>query len=271
MRQAGHEPGEAGSDPPDFEAFLQRLADIAAAATLPHFRTALDVVDKAGDRFDPVTVADRETERLIRAEIEKVFPDHGIIGEELGDLRTDADNVWVIDPIDGTRSFIAGVPLWGVLVGLLHRGKPRFGLMAQPFTGERFFGDGAVSHYSGPGGDRRLATRSCGSIEGAVLFTTAPDLFSPAEGEAYRRVEARARLARYGTDCYAYCMLASGLVDIVIEAGLKPFDIQPLVPIIKGAGGRVTDWQGNSVPATGQVLVTGDAGLHDKVLEILNE
>ncbi len=252
--------------PPEYEAFLRELAAIASAATLPHFRRIIDVESKNEHNFDPVTVADRDAETAIRAAIAAAYPDHGILGEEFGSIALDSDFVWVIDPIDGTRSFIAGVPVWGVLLGLLDKGKPSIGMMAQPFTGERFFGNGTTATYDGPGGPRRLATRPCASIEEAVIFTTSPDAFSDTERLAYRRVETEARLARYGVDCYAYCMLAAGFVDAVIEAQLQPYDILPLVPIIEGAGGRVTDWQGNPPPQSGQIVATGDARLHDLIL-----
>ncbi len=249
---------------------MHHLADIAADAILPYFRKPIAYESKSGKRFDPVTAADRDAERAIRAAIASAFPDHGIIGEEFGDSGAGADSLWVVDPIDGTRSFIAGVPLWGVLIGLVQDKIPRLGLMAQPFTRERFFGDGTAARYRGPDGDRDLATRSCGAIADAVLFTTSPRHFTGDALAAYQRVEARARLARYGTDCYAYCMIAAGLVDAVIEVDLKPYDILPLIPIIEGAGGRVTDWQGNPPPATGQVVATGDPRLHDEILLVLS-
>ncbi len=255
---------------PDYEAFLNTLADLASDAILPHFRAAPEVENKEGDRFDPVTIADRAAEEAIRALIASEFPDDGVIGEEFANTKVDADNVWVIDPIDGTRSFIAGVPVWGVLIGLLQGGKPALGMMAQPFTGERFFGDGRRASYSGPGGPRTLRTRPCRTIEEATLFTTGPEFFSEAELPKYLDVQRRAKLARYGTDCYAYCMLAGGTVDAVVEASLQPFDILPLVPIIEGAGGKVTDWQGNPPPDSGQILATGDARLHDEILGLLN-
>lgn len=254
---------------PDYEAFLLSLGDIAAAATLPHFRRSIEIDNKSSERFDPVTAADREAERALRDAIAAAYPAHGIVGEEFGSENADAEFVWIIDPIDGTRSFIAGVPLWGVLIGLLERGKPKLGLMAQPFTGERYFGDGVSARYEGRDGSRALKTRACAAIDEAVLFTTAPDLFSDAERAAYRKVERDARLARYGTDCYAYCMLAAGFVDAVIEAQLNPYDIMPLVPIIEGAGGKVTDWQGNPPPDTGQIVATGDARLHERILDRL--
>ena len=255
---------------PDYEAFLHRLADIAADLVLPHFRMSTDVANKDVSGFDPVTIADRSTETAIRAAIETAFPDHGILGEEFGGQNLDADFVWVIDPIDGTRSFIAGLPVWGVLVGLLQGGKPTLGMMSQPFTGERFFGGAGSASYQGPGGPRRLKTRSCATIDQAVLFTTSPLDFNEVDLAAYRRVERQARLARYGTDCYAYCMLADGNVDAVVESGLQPYDILPLVPIIEGAGGQVTDWQGNPPPDSGQIIATGDARLHAHLLASLS-
>jgi histidinol phosphatase-like enzyme (inositol monophosphatase family) len=270
MRQTGQQQREINVSAPDYEAFLRRLAEIAASTILPHFRQLTDVESKDDHRFDPVTAADREAEQAMRAAIAAAYPDHGILGEEFGGTATDADFVWVIDPIDGTRSFISGIPIWGVLIGLMKRGRPSLGLMSQPFTGELFFGDGATAQYEGPDGPRKLSTRRCAAVEEAVLFTTSPEDFSDAERDAYQRVERQARLARYGTDCYAYCMLAAGFVDVVIEAQLQPHDIMPLIPIIEGAGGRVTDWQGNPPPATGQVLATGDARLHDQILALLS-
>jgi myo-inositol-1(or 4)-monophosphatase len=236
---------------------------------MPHFRTGMRIDSKDRNRFDPVTAADRDAERAIRDAIEAKFPDHGIVGEELGSVRRDAEMVWVIDPIDGTRSFVAGVPVWGVLIGLLNKGKPALGLMAQPFTGERFTGDGKAAWYRGPDGSRALKTRPCPRIDEAFLFTTSPHLFGEADKAAYGRVEGRVRLARYGTDCYAYCMVAAGFVDAVVEADLEPHDVLPLIPIIEGAGGLVTDWEGNPPLGGGRVVATGDPRLHDRILGIL--
>lgn len=269
MRQSGPDPVDRDTPLPDFKAFISRLADVAAAAVLPHFRKNGSVDNKSSHAFDPVTEADRAAERAIRAEIEAAFPAHGILGEEFADRATDAETVWVIDPIDGTRSFISGVPVWGTLIGLLRGGRPSLGLMAQPFTGERYFGDGESAHYDGPGGARPIRVRQCAALSEAVVFTTSPHLFSGDDLAAYRRVEDAARLARYGTDCYAYCMLASGFVDAVIESELQPYDILPLIPIIEGAGGIVTDWQGNPPPASGQVVASGDARLHEQILKML--
>jgi histidinol-phosphatase len=250
-------------------AFAGRLATAASDSIMPHFRAPTEVENKTVDGFDPVTAADRDAEAAMRRLINRAYPDHGIIGEEYGAERESADFVWVLDPIDGTRAFITGVPVWGTLIGLLHEGRPMLGMMAQPFTGERYTGDGSRAWYRGPGGDRPLSTRRCGSLAEACLFTTSPYLFSDEEAEAYRRVERATRLARYGCDCYAYCMVGSGQADIVIEAGLKNYDVVALIPIVEGAGGRFTTWQGGSAAAGGRIAVAGDPGLHELVLERL--
>jgi len=253
-----------------FLPFLNQLADAAAEAIMPHFRTGMTVEDKGSELFDPVTVADREAEAAMRRLIGVTFPEHGIIGEEYGTEHEGRDFVWVLDPIDGTRSFIAGIPLWGTLIGLLHEGKPVLGMMAQPFTGERFAGDGGKAWHRGPGGERRLSVRRCAALGSATLLTTSPSLFSDSERAAYQEVEAAARLARYGTDCYAYCMVAAGQADLVVEAGLQIYDIAALIPIIEGAGGQVSNWSGGSDLDSGRVVASGDAGLHRSALEILS-
>jgi histidinol phosphatase-like enzyme (inositol monophosphatase family) len=253
----------------NWSAFFQELAELSGSAILPHFRTRMVVDNKEADAFDPVTAADRAAEEVIRRHIGAHYPDHGILGEEFGDDSGSADYVWVIDPIDGTRAFISGIPVWGTLVGLKKNGQPIYGMMSQPFIGERFVGDGQTAIYSGPAGEAVLRTRPCPSIAEATLFTTSPSIFSDADREAYARVESHVRLTRYGCDCYAYCMLAGGHVDIVIEAGLKTFDIMPLIPVIEGAGGIVTNWQGGSAIDGGQVVASGDPSLHEDVLRRL--
>lgn len=250
-------------------AFLDRLASAAADAIMPHFRAAAAVETKSHSRFDPVTIADRGAEEAMRRLINAIYPDHGIIGEEFGNERTDAEFVWVLDPIDGTRSFITGLPVWGTLIGLMRGGKPILGMMAQPFTGERFTGDGKRAWYSGPDGDKPIRTRQCAFLADASLFTTTPAMFAGADRGAYDRVETAVRLARYGCDCYAYCMVAAGHADLVVEAGLQAYDIVALIPIVEGAGGRLTDWQGNPAAGGGRVVASGDERLHDRVLEAL--
>ncbi len=254
---------------PALVAFLDRLADAAGAAILPHFRTPFTVENKAASGFDPVTVADRAAETAMRALIGAAYPGHGILGEEFGAERADADDVWVLDPIDGTRAFISGLPVWGTLIGLVSGGRASLGMMAQPFTGERYAGDGRSAWYRGPGGDRTLATRSCTTLEEAALSTTTPALFKGAEAQAYRRVEERVRLVRYGCDCYAYAMVAAGHIDLVVEAGLHPYDIVALIPIIEGAGGIVTSWDGGPATAGGNVVAAGDRRVHEAALEAL--
>ena len=270
----------------DFESFVDRLANASGEAILPFFRTAMEVEDKGnGDPglrgFDPVTEADRAAETIMRRMIRDTFPRHGIVGEEFGSHAPDAEYVWVLDPIDGTRSFVSGIPLWGTLIGLTHKGVPAYGMMHQPFTRERFRGDGRVAWWQGgapretaqrgkPGSsERRLRTRKCNSLAEATLMTTAPAMFSPAERIKYDRIEAATRLYRYGADCYAYCMLAAGHVDLVIESGLKPYDIVALIPIIEGAGGVVTSWDGGSPAQGGAIVACGDKALHGTVLQLL--
>jgi myo-inositol-1(or 4)-monophosphatase len=246
--------------------FLDRLADAASESILPHFRARMAVEDKGQGRFDPVTAADRGAEAAMRRLINAHYPDHGILGEEYGSERTEADFVWVLDPIDGTRAFITGLPVWGVLIGLKFQGRPVLGMMAQPFTGERFAGNGREAWFTRGGTRQRLATRPCGRLADASLFTTTPAIFSPDDRRAYDRVESAVRLARYGCDCYAYCMVAAGNADIVVEAGLQPYDIVALIPIIEGAGGRVVDWRGGSAAGGGQVAAIGDPALVPAVL-----
>ena len=249
--------------------FLDALADAAEAAIRPLFRTRLAVEDKGATGFDPVTIADRGAEAAMRRLIGEHYPEHGIVGEEYGAEREDAEFVWVLDPIDGTRSFIAGLPLWGVLIGLLCEGRPALGMMAQPFTGERFAGDGARAWFTRDGDREPLATRACADIATAVLLTTSPFMIATVDRPAYQRVESAVRLARYGTDCYGYCMVAAGHADLVVEAGLQPYDIVALIPIIEGAGGRVTSWEGGSAANGGRVVASGDGRLHDEVLRRL--
>jgi len=206
----------------------------------------------------------------MRTLIRQNFPDHGIIGEEFGTDGGDAEYVWVLDPIDGTKAFMAGLPVWGTLIGLLRLGAPVYGLMHQPFTAERFLGDGAGASYRGRQGERKLRVRSCAALSDALISTTSTHMFGAAELAAYQRVERETRIVRYGCDCYAYCMLAAGHIDLVIEAGLKPYDIVALIPIIEGAGGIVTTWTGESAAKGGSIIAAGDRRIHEAALELLN-
>lgn len=257
--------------PIDFSHFVNELATLSGQAILPFFRSSIAAEDKSrGGDFDPVTEADRAGEAAMRQLIARTFPTHGIVGEEFGSEREDAEYVWALDPIDGTRAFIAGLPIWGTLIGLSRRGRPCFGMMHQPFTGERFFGNCGSATYRGPGGERRLMTRRCASLKDAVMATTSPKLFSGDELRAYDRVESVTRLARYGCDCYAYCMLAAGHIDLVIESGLKSYDIVALIPIIEGAGGIVTAWDGGSAARGGSIVAAGDRRLHAAAVKLLS-
>jgi myo-inositol-1(or 4)-monophosphatase len=254
----------------DFTAFVDRLAAAAGDALLPFFRTSLSVENKSrGANFDPVTAADRAAEQAMRAMIRANFPGHGIIGEEFGSERTDAEYVWVLDPIDGTKSFISGMPAWGTLIALMREGEPVYGMMHQPFTREHFSGDGGAAHYRGPAGARALHARHCASLGEAILMTTSPLLMQKPEREAFGRVENVVRLSRYGGDCYAYCMVAAGHVDLVIEAGLKPYDVIPLIPIITGAGGVITTWDGAPAKNGGRIVAAGDKRVHEAAMAML--
>jgi myo-inositol-1(or 4)-monophosphatase len=254
----------------DFSAFVDELATISGETIRPFFRSALGIENKnRSGGFDPVTAADRAAEAAMRALIKRTFPEHGIIGEEFGIERRDAEYVWVLDPIDGTKSFICGMPAWGTLIALTRRGEPIYGMMHQPFTREHFSGDGRGARYRGPAGDRALAVRPCASVEDAVLCTTSPLLMTPADRERFQQVERVARLSRYGGDCYAYCVLAAGHIDLVIETELKPHDVLPLIPIIEGAGGIITTWENDRPHDGGRVVAAGDKRVHAQALELL--
>jgi myo-inositol-1(or 4)-monophosphatase len=256
----------------DLKGFLDRLATVSGEVILPYFRTSLSVEDKSrGTAFDPVTAADRAAEQAMRALISQQFPGHGIVGEEFGADRPDADYVWYLDPIDGTKSFISGMPAWGTLIALTHGGSPVLGMMHQPFIRERFTGDGVSAGYEGPAGKRKLMTRACASLAEALLYTTSPLLMQEADRARFAAVEKQVRLSRYGGDCYAYCMLAAGHLDLLIETELKPHDVIPLMPIIAGAGGIITTWEGEPPTKGGRVIVAGDRRVHAEAMKVLQE
>jgi len=249
--------------------FLAELADAAARQTLPRFRRRMDVANKDAGGFDPVTEADRAAEAAIRALIAERFPGHGILGEEHGSSAGDGRHVWVIDPIDGTRAFISGIPVWGTLVGLYEDGRAVLGLMDQPFTKERFVASPQGAFYRGPDGERELAVRDCGDLSNAVLFTTSPHLHSGARRGRYDALERSVRLARYGCDCYAFAMVAAGNIDIVVESDLKPYDIAALIPIVERAGGIVTTWAGGRPEQGGDIIACGSVAIHRAAMAIL--
>lgn len=249
--------------------FLRRIARAAAVETMPRFRSQGVVANKLQAGFDPVTEADRQAELAIRALIEAEFPDHGILGEEHGSRNTDSRHVWVIDPIDGTRAFISGLPTWGTLVGLTEDGEAVAGMMSQPFTGELYYANASGSHYEGPGGPRKLQTRRTTALSEATFFTTTPALFGGEARGRYDRFETMVRLARYGTDCYAFAMLAAGSVDIVADPGLKPYDIVALIPIIEKAGGVITTFDGGPAEKGGDIVAAATPQLHAAAMAAL--
>jgi myo-inositol-1(or 4)-monophosphatase len=247
------------------------LADTAGVVILPHFRTEHAVDHKGGDLFDPVTAADREAEAAIRAALAKAHPSHGVIGEEFGALNREAEYCWVVDPIDGTRSFILGLPVWGTLIGLMQSGKPLLGMMDQPFTGERFWSGETQAFLRHNGTTRTMRVRDCAVLGEALLATTSTDFFvSEEEHRRFDNLTRAVRLRRFGGDCYNYCMLALGQIDLVVEAGLQPYDILPLMPIIERAGGMVTTWDGGDARGGGRVVAAGDKRVHEAALKILS-
>jgi inositol-phosphate phosphatase/L-galactose 1-phosphate phosphatase/histidinol-phosphatase len=255
----------------DLDAFLAValcLADAAGDAIRPYFRQPLAIDDKAD--LTPVTAADRAAEQRMRSLIESRFPDHGIIGEEFGRMREDAEFVWVLDPIDGTKSFISGVPLFGTLIALAHAKRPVLGVIDQPISRERWVGAAGCPTTLNGG---MVHCRDCPELAAATLFATTPDMFRGEEAGGFARVSNAVKLTRFGADCYAYGLLAAGFIDLVLEAGLKPYDFCAMVPIVEGAGGVATDWRGADLDlaSDGRVLVAGDHRAHRAALALLGE
>lgn len=250
----------------EYRQFAETLADAAAAAIMPYFRAPLPVQHKGGKLYDPVTEADQAAERAMRELIMATYPDHGIIGEEHGNVEGRSGLTWVLDPIDGTRAFITGMPLWGTLIALNNGVRPILGVMNQPYTGERFVGTPQGAWCNG----KPLSTRACDSIGSARLMCTSPQIFdNESQLATFNAIAEDVQLLRYGGDCYAYCMLASGHVDAVIEAGLQTYDVQALIPIIEGAGGVMTAWDGGDAQQGGAVVAAGDPVLHAQLVERL--
>jgi inositol-phosphate phosphatase / L-galactose 1-phosphate phosphatase / histidinol-phosphatase len=249
-----------------FIALAAELADAAGAAIRPAFRTPLAVDDKPD--LTPVTAADRAAEAAMRRLIEARHPDHGIIGEEFGRLREAAEFVWVLDPIDGTKSFISGVPLFGTLIALTRRGRPLLGIIDQPISHERWVG--AARRQTTLNG-APIRCRACAGLAAATLFATTPDMFKGADAAAFGRVASAAKLVRFGADCYAYGLVAAGFVDLVVEASLKPYDFCAMVAIVEGAGGIASDWQGRplDLASDGRVAIAGDRRTHAAALSLL--
>ncbi len=252
-------------------AFAQKAMQGAGVIALRYFRQPLEVENKlSGDSFDPVTCADRSVEAFLREELGRRFPGFGVIGEEDGITPGDADINWVIDPIDGTKAFISGFPTWGILLGLQQRDRVLAGLMLQPATGELFYASRAGAFLRHNGKTITIQTRQNTCLEEALLYCTHESMFANEDNLAsFRRVAAQARLQRFGGDCYAYCMLALGQIDLVIEDTLQPYDIVPLIPIIEAAGGVITDGQGNIPLAGGFVVAAANKQLHEEVMALL--
>lgn len=260
-----------------------RAADAASVPTMANFRRPIEVENKeAPGSFDPVTIADRQAEHAIREVVLSEFPEHGFFGEESAQQLKDNQPLWVVDPIDGTRAYITGVPLWGTLIAVYDGADVVLGMLEQPFMQERFVGLGVGTAFGDVSdikpstqlitatGSSQLSTRTVASLDQAIMQTTAPEFFKlEKEGAAFSRVEDSVSMVRFGGDCYCYALLAMGFVDVVIEAGLKPYDIAALVPIVEGAGGVITSWDGESAASGGSVVACGSRQLHDQVLTLL--
>lgn len=251
---------------PALVALANDLADAAGAVIRRYFRTPVGVDTKADD--SPVTIADREAEEAMRAVLLAKRRQDGIYGEEHGGSQLDAEYVWVLDPIDGTKAFITGMPVFGTLIGLLRHGRPVLGIIDQPISRERWFGlEGAPTTLNG----RTVTTRPCPSLDKAFLYSTAPDMFKGDDAVAYERVRRVVRQPRFGGDCYAYGLVAMGFADLVIESSLQPYDYCAVIPVVEGAGGVVTDWQGKrlGLHSDGRVVAAGDAATHRAALAAL--
>jgi histidinol-phosphatase len=262
-----HDPAQIA----EFADFAQRLADAAARASLPYFRVEIEVTDKdPGPGFDPVTAADREAETAIRALIRETYPDHGIVGEEGGEDAGESPFTWVLDPIDGTRAFIAGLPLWTTLIALNDGTRPILGLIDQPYLGERFIGTPSGAFLQSRGEMRLLSARRGIKLHDAIFSTTSPQLFeAPREKRIHDALVAGTRFTRYGCDAYAYAQLAAGRIDLVAEVGLKPWDVQALMPVIEAAGGAIASFEDGPADQGGSVAAAADRALLDEALALI--
>jgi len=256
----------AGSVPAELVALANSLADAARPIAARYFRTPVTVDDKSD--LSPVTIADREAETAMRALLTKHVPAHGVFGEEHGAERTDAEYVWVLDPIDGTKAFITGLPIFGTLIALLHKGVPVLGIIDQPILKERWLG--AVGRPSTLNG-QPIKVRTCASLDKAYMYSTAPQMFGGSLARRHEALAGKVKLFRWGGDCYAYGLLAAGHVDLVVEHDLKLYDFAALAPVIKGAGGLITDWKGRELDmrSDGSVLAAGDPAVHRAASKIL--
>ncbi|SLN23922.1 Histidinol-phosphatase [Roseovarius albus] len=248
------------------------MADAARVAVLPYFRSAnLNAEDKGVGGYDPVTEGDRAAERAMRDVLAQLRPQDGILGEEFANKPTESGLTWVLDPIDGTRSFIAGAPTWGVLIAVSDESGPIYGIIDQPYIGERFEGGLARAKMTGPHGTGALRVRGSRPLSQSMLFSTYPNLADDTDTEAFNEVSAQVQLTRFGIDCYAYALVASGQIDLVIESGLQAYDIQAPIAVIEAAGGVVTDWQGGKAHNGGRVVAAAGPEQHAAALEILSK
>jgi histidinol phosphatase-like enzyme (inositol monophosphatase family) len=255
----------------EIEATLLEAAAAAAALTLPKFRQGIAVDNKWTTGFDPVTAADREAELAVREVIGRRYPTHAIVGEEWDNKDTGSRFAWIVDPIDGTRAFITGVPVWGTLIGFMVDGRATAGLMAQPFTGEMWFACNGRGEYRRGGEILPLKTSPVVELAHAKLTTTSPDIFATRSvGAPWTAISGAVLTARYGLDCYGYCLLASGHIDLVVEPALKDVDICPLIPVIEAAGGVITTWDGGPAEGGGNCVAAANAELHAKALAVIN-
>jgi histidinol-phosphatase len=258
----------------DLVDFTEGLAAAAADVILPLFRSDLEIENKKGyNFFDPVTKADKGAEAAIRKLINERFPDHSIYGEEYGSEENASALTWTIDPIDGTRAFVLGLPVWGILIALHDGKKPILGMMAQPFLKERFIGvpQLGLAELRTDRGTRALKTRTPGTLSNASLTSTHPSMFDrEPKRTTYKTLQESVRQHGYGGDCYAYGLVAMGTHDIVVENQLKPFDIQAMIPIIEAAGGKVTSWDGGPADLGGDVIASGDEKIHEEILKVLS-
>ncbi len=248
------------------------LADAARPVTLMHFRASnLSADDKGGGVFDPVTIADRDAEQAMRDVLAKKRPHDAILGEEFGHQPGTTGLTWVLDPIDGTRGYISGTPTWGILISVADENGPLFGIIDQPYIGERFEGGFGIAKVNGPQGQTPLQCRTARKLPDATILTTFPEVGTDAERLGFHAVAKQAKLTRYGMDCYGYALLAVGQVDLVIEAGLNAYDIQAPIAVVQAAGGIVTDWKGQPAHNGGRAVAAANAQIHAEALAILQE
>lgn len=253
-------------------AVAEKLADAARAESLRYFRTAgLAADNKLAAGFDPVTEADRAAERAMRAILADLRPDDAILGEEYGRAVGTSGLTWVLDPIDGTRAYLSGTPTWGVLIAVDAGQGPVLGVIDQPYIGERFVGGFGRASMVGPQGKAVLKTRAARPLSEAILFSTFPEVGTEVERSAFHRLAQQVRLTRYGTDCYAYALVAAGQIDLVVEAGLQTYDVQAPIAVIEAAGGVVTDWRGRPAHGGGRILAAANAAIHAEALAVLRE